>query len=233
MKRMVVVATTLGVLVGFAMTTTLPTAAAADETGPVISLFDGESLEGWKGQLEDPAVPEEEVWSVDEGVLVCQGEPFGYLESEKSFKNFVLTLQWRWAPGKEPGNSGVLLRIDGPPVGFMPKCVEAQLHTGNAGDVWAFRGATVSGPEDRLREVKDHDALGDFTGVGKIEANENPPGEWNTYVIVAYEDTITIFVNGKKVNEVAGCEVSSGPIGLQSEGAEIHFRNISLIPLAN
>lgn len=53
----------------------------------------------------------------------------------------VLSFEWRWAPGSEPGNSGVLLRIAGEPETFMPKCVEAQLKHGSAGDIWAFYGA--------------------------------------------------------------------------------------------
>jgi PII-like signaling protein len=42
-----------------------------------------------------------------------------------------------------------------------------------------------------------------------------------------------VFINGVKVNEAQGAEVVRGPIGFQSEGGEIHFRTIRIIPLSN
>ena len=42
---------------------------------------------------------------------------------------------------------------------------------------------------------------------------------------------LKLVVNGETVNEVTGCDVVAGKIGLQSEGAEIHFRTVELIPL--
>jgi hypothetical protein len=38
-------------------------------------------------------------------------------------------------------------------------------------------------------------------------------------------------VNGVLVNHVSACSVTKGAVALQSEGAEIHFRNIRLAPL--
>jgi hypothetical protein len=170
----------------------------------------------------------EDVWSVEDGVIICKGEPLGYLQTEGSYQDFTLSLEWRWAPGKEAGNSGVLLRIAGEPAGFMPKCVEAQLKSGSAGDVWAFRGASVAGAAERIAEVKGHAELGDFIGIRKIKAAENPPGEWNRYEIKVTGSELSVIVNGDIVNEATGLDILSGPIGLQSEGAEIHFRDISI-----
>lgn len=197
----------------------------------VVRLFDGKSLDGWAHHLVDPDVKMEDVWSVQDRVLVCKGEPLGYLYTKGEYKNFRLMLQWRWAPGKKPGNSGVLLRITGEPIGFMPKCLEAQLKNGSAGDIWAFRGFQLTGPKDRLREVKGNPALGDFPGVAAMKNLEKEPGQWNSYQIVLRGDKMTVRVNGEKVNEATGCGVVAGKIGLQSEGAEIHFRRIRLIPL--
>jgi hypothetical protein len=196
-----------------------------------VALFDGKSLEGWEVHLVDPEVKLEDVWSVQDGVMVCKGEPLGYLATTKEFTNFKLRLQWRWAPGGDPGNSGVLLRAVGEPIGFMPKCVEAQLMNGSAGDIWAFRGANATGAEDRLRKIEDHEALGDFVGVGKIKAAEKEPGKWNNYEITFQDDKLTLTINGELVNEATGCDVVAGKIGLQSEGAEIHFRRVRIQPL--
>ena len=83
----------------------------------------------------------------------------------------------------------------------------------------------------RTREIKGNKALGDFKGIGKIKMAEKPAGEWNKYEIVVKGETMRLKVNGKLVNKATGLEVVSGPIGLQSEGGEIHFRNIKLTKL--
>ncbi|MFZ9936202.1 MAG: 3-keto-disaccharide hydrolase [Luteolibacter sp.] len=204
--------------------------ATAAETQKV-ALFNGRDFTGWKHHLVGENVKMEDVWSVVDGTIVCQGVPFGYLATEASYQDFTLTFEWRWAPGKEPGNSGVLLRIAGDPIGFMPKCVEAQLKHESAGDIWAFRGASIQGDAERIVEIKDHEDLADFTGVKRAKAAEKAPGEWNRYEITLKGGDLTLSINGETVNQASGLDVLSGPIGLQSEGAEIHFRDIAITPL--
>jgi hypothetical protein len=204
----------------------------AADSAKSVALFDGQSLAGWKAVLVDPNVKMEDVWSVKDGVLICKGEPLGYLYTQGKYANFKLTLDWRWAPGKEPGNSGVLLRIAGDAVSFLPKCAEAQLKAGSAGDLWGFYGFPIQGDKERFREIKAHAQLGDFAGVGRIKGAEKDPGQWNTYEITVAGDKLTVVLNGEKVNEASGCEVLAGAIGLQSEGGEIHFRHIQLTGLS-
>ena len=192
------------------------------------TLFNGSDLSGWSHVLVGEGVKMEDVWSVRDGVLVCKGTPLGYLVTKESFQDFKLALEWRWAPGAEPGNSGVLLRIAGKPATFMPKCVEAQLKHENAGDIWGFFGASIEGSPERIQEIKDHKDLGNFKGVKKIKAAEKAPGEWNRYEIKVSGGNLELKVNGEIVNQASGLDVLAGPIGLQSEGAEIHFRNIEL-----
>lgn len=119
--------------------------------------------------------------------------------------------------------------MQGEPNGFMPRCVEAQLKSGSAGDLWAFFGAKVVGA--RPVEVKDHKALGDFHGVKAAKNAEKPVGEWNRYEITVKGDSVLLKINGEIVNQGSGMDVVAGPIGLQSEGAEIHFRNIRITGL--
>ncbi len=214
----------------FLITSCSDDAGTDTANGETIALFNGENLDGWSHVcVED--LPIEDIWSVEDGVIVCVGEPLGYLHTDESYQDFMLTFEWRWAPGGEPGNSGVLMRIASEPETFMPKCVEAQLKHGSAGDIWAFYGASVEGDPERMVEIEDHEALGDFKGVSLIEDAEKPPGEWNRYEITLQGDTLVLKVNGQLVNEAHGLDVLSGPIGLQSEGGEIHFRDIELTPL--
>lgn len=196
----------------------------------MIRLFNGETLERWSHVLVGGGVKKEDVWSVENGVLVCKGQPLGYLFTKESYQDFTLSFEWRWPKGKEPGNSGVLLRIAGEPIGFMPKCVEAQLKSGSAGDIWAFFGAKVVGDTERMVEVKDHKDLGNFNGVKGMKVREKPVGEWNKYEIKVSGVDLELKINGELVNRVSGLDVVSGPIGFQSEGAEIHFQNIEIKP---
>lgn len=197
-------------------------------TGTSTKLFNGTNLDGWSHVLVGDGMKKEDVWSVEDGVLICKGQPFGYLFTEDSYQDFTLNFEWRWPEGKEPGNSGVLLRIAGVPNGFMPKCVEAQLKNGSAGDIWAFFGAKLEGDEDRMAEVKDHKDLKDFIGVKGMKLADKPVGEWNHYEIKLTGGDLELKINGELVNRASGLDVLSGPIGFQSEGAEIHFRNIVL-----
>jgi len=60
---------------------------------------------------------------------------------------------------------------------------------------------------------------------------EKPVGEWNRMECIAKGDTITIILNGVKVNHAQNVKPHRGKIQVQSEGAEIFFRKIELTPL--
>jgi hypothetical protein len=201
-----------------------------------VHLFDGKDLGGWSHVLVDPKVRMEDVWSVRDGVLVCKGEPLGFLQTTAEYTSFKLVVEWRWPEGaaarlgKTP-NSGVLLRVNGEPKP-IPRAYEAQLQSGSAGDLYGFWGMPLEGDPARRREAKGHAMLGDMVGFTRAEAAENPEGAWNVYEIVVDGPSIVVQVNGKKVNEARGAAVLPGRIGLQSEGGEIHFRKVELTPIA-
>jgi hypothetical protein len=207
-----------------------PGHALAGEAGKPIQLFNGKDLSGWSHHLVEPEVGMEDVWSVQDGILVCKGEPLGYLHTTGKYASYELVVEWRWAPGTEPGNSGVLMRINGE-AKAIPRSYEAQLKSGDAGDVYGFWGMGLTGEPSRKRQAIAHELLGDMVGFAKIEGNEDPPGEWNRYEIRFAGPHLVVHVNGKKVNEATDAEVLAGPIGLQSEGGEIHFRKVELTPI--
>ena len=211
-----------------------PTVSAVE--GPrKVSLFNGKDLSGWTFFLVDPDAKMEDVWSVRDGLLVCKGEPLGYLATEDKFTSFQLVVEWRWAPGTKAGagkvpNSGVLLRINGEPRG-VPRTYEAQLRSGDAGDLYGFWGMRLEGDPARARSRKGDAVLGDMSGVSKTEAAENPVGEWNRFEITLDGTKVSAVVNGRKVNEATVGDVLAGSVGLQSEGGEIHFRKVELTSL--
>ncbi len=186
-----------------------------------VALFNGKDLAGWTYHLNDDGKPED-VWSVtDEGVLVCVGEPRGYLRTEADYANYTIRLQWRFNPvTKKAGNSGVLLRKIGPDK-VWPRSIEAQLQSGAAGDFWNIDKYPMQAVAERTngRNTK------------RTATNENPIGEWNQYEITVWHGHCVLRVNGEILNQASACLEIPGKICLQSEGAEIHFRDIRLMPL--
>jgi hypothetical protein len=202
---------------------TICVSARAAETPKEIELFNGKDLKGWTYALSDEKVPMDEVWSVKDGVLVCKGKPAGYLVTKKKdFSDYVLTLEWRW-PGK-PGNNGVLIHCSKPKeLGIWPKSLEVQLGNGDAGDFWVI-GTTIEIEDaDKRRDGRRH--------LNLTDDSEKPLGEWNTIEITARGGDVQVKVNDELVNECKNCSETEGAIALQSEGAEIEYRNIVLRPL--
>jgi putative membrane-bound dehydrogenase-like protein len=189
--------------------------------GEEIALFNGKDLAGWTFHLNDAAARMEDVWSVSDGVLHCQGNPIGYLRTQAEYTSFVLTLEWRFPPGSPPGNSGVLMRKVGPDK-VWPKSIEAQLQHRNAGDIWNI--------DEFPMQTEPSRTDGRHTGKA-LPCNEKPLGEWNRYVITLDRGELTLEVNGEVQNRASWCDEVAGSICLQSEGAPIEFRNVRLRPL--
>lgn len=185
-----------------------------------VSLFNGRDMTGWQAFLPNGGT-KDDVWSVtDDGVMICKGRPIGYIYTDDKYDNFVIKLEWRFDPAKGAGNSGVLVRMVGEHK-VWPKSVEAQLHSGSAGDFWNIGNFAMKTDESRTngRNTK------------KTHRNELPLGQWNEYEIICDGGHIVLNVNGETLNHAWDVEEVAGPILLQSEGAEIHFRNIRLAPI--
>ena len=155
----------------------------------------------------------------------------------------------------EDGNTGA----DGN--GAWMRSIEAQIIEGGVGDFILVAGFDAEGrkllprmsaragtdrdgepvfdPEGEVREFESGrinwfgrdpdwaDRLG-FRGPQDVES---PLGEWTRLEVVANGDRITHIVNGKVVNEGTRASLTEGRILVQSEGAEIYFRRIDLVPI--
>ena len=187
-----------------------------------VKLFDGKDLAAWTFHLNDGGKMAD-AWSVSDGVLICKGNPIGYLRTKAKFTNYVLKLDWRFNPvTKKAGNSGVLLRMQDPDK-VWPKSIEAQLQSGSAGDFWNIEAFTMTTDPARLKG----------RNTKHLRANEQPVGEWNEYEIIVNGGDVILNVNGETLNSASACEEIAGSICLQSEGAEIHFRNVRLAPIGS
>lgn len=158
----------------------------------------------------------EGTWTVERDVIKCSGNPSGYFATTKSYKNFVLRFDFKYArpagledDSKFQGNSGYLIYITGEHK-VWPKSIEVQGLNRDAGKIFAISGyPTVKVKDDAEARKK---AL-------------KPVGEWNSMEIVSKDGALTAILNATKVCESEAGEFKEGPIGFQSEGAEIHFRN--------
>jgi hypothetical protein len=188
-----------------------------------IMLWNGKDFTGWKLFLPDENADVNTVWSIQNDVIHCEGVPMGYMRTEADYADYYLHVEWRW-PG-ETGNSGVLLHASLPDK-VWPKCIECQLWATHAGDTVAMEGTTWKEYARKSKRI-EHNII-----VSKLkECSEKEPGRWNTYEIICKDDWMVVLVNGVLQNVVSGASVTSGQIGLQSEGAPIEFRNIYLEPL--
>jgi hypothetical protein len=207
---------------------------AAQETTPreFVDLFNGKDLSGWVDVNTTP-----ETWSVQDGLLVCSGHPIGVMRSEKQYENFILHIEWRHM--EAGGNSGVFVWSEGtvPEGKQLPKGVEVQMLELD----WVNQHKNKDGSLPPIAYV--HGEL--FGANGAVTIPDNPrgdrsksienrckgKGEWNVYDVVCVDGVIKLAVNGKFVNGISGSSVKKGYLCLESEGAEIHFRNIRILEL--
>lgn len=187
-----------------------------------IELFNGKDLTGWTGITRDKA-SWTNTWNVQNGVIHCTGKPTGYLRSEKSFRDYRLTVEWRFVKiAPKADNTGVLVHIQSPDT-VWPKCVQCQGKHDAQGDLFLMAGA----------ESREHQGQDANTALSKrAPSNEKPVGEWNSCEIVCSGNSVQAYVNGTLMNETTECTISSGAVGIQSEGAELEIRKISVQPLS-
>lgn len=180
------------------------------------SLFNGKDLNGWVCVVDSASdVPASKVYSVVDGNIRIEGQPFGYMRTYKKYGDYQLHVEWRWIG--EGANSGLFQRVqDGDKV--WPTAVECQLKSGLAGDFVMLGGAKIA-------EVE---CVGEFPVKERVGGEcEKPVGEWNEADIICKGGKITVYINGELQNE-ATSEYKNGYIALQSEGGPIEFRNIYL-----
>lgn len=116
-------------------------------------LFNGKDLSGLSTWLkaskrEDP----KKVFRVTDGQLHLTGEGFGYVATEKAYRDYRVTLEYRWGKrtdgGKFVRNSGLLLHATGPDGGAngtWMASIECQLAQGCVGDLIVIRGKDEKG----------------------------------------------------------------------------------------
>lgn len=189
-----------------------------------IDLFNGRDLSGWVNVNCDRST-----WTVDrdgDGPYIrCTGIPTGLLRTERAYENFVLELEYRhMVPG---GNAGLFVWSDTLTARGSPfsRSIEVQVMDGQEGarftsdgDIFPIWGAVMT-PENG----RDGGSRAFPT-----ERRTNPAPMWNHYRVECVDGSVTLAVNGKVVSRGHSAAPRLGVICLESEGSEVHFRNIRI-----
>jgi hypothetical protein len=182
-------------------------AQSAGEEGTPI--FNGKDLTGWK-------IHGTEKWYVnDAGELVCESGPdkeCGYLATEKKYKNFELTLEFKQ---ESDGNSGVFFRssLDGTKIsGWQAEVAPPGNNTGGIYESYG-RGWLIQPSAEAQKALKY--------------------GEWNTMKIRAAGDEVTTWLNGQQMITLKDEKIgqAEGVIALQIHsggGIKVRWRNIRI-----
>ncbi|ULC60849.1 DUF1080 domain-containing protein [Flaviramulus sp. BrNp1-15] len=189
--------------------------------------------------------------------LRLSGEVYGGISTTKEYENYHLQLEFKWgtlkfAPRLDAvRDSGLLYHgtdEQGTEAGFWLRSQEMQVQEGDTGDYWGIAGAQVDirtemrvdtlyqyNPQGELRHFGDGSELG--RNVKKFPDNEKPTGEWNTLDLYTYQTKSAHVVNGKVTMILENSRITidsitkpltKGKIQLQTEGAEVYYRNIKI-----
>jgi hypothetical protein len=193
--------------------------------------------------------------------IFITGQVFGCVATTESFKNFHLRLQFKWGQKKwpprenDPRDSGVLYFSIGKPGEQSQNWMvsqECQIQERDCGDFWKIGptiidiparpggkdGRHVYDPKSNLIRFGMDRPAG--TNCAKFPDNEKPTGEWNTIEVFGYNGNSVHVVNGAVVMRLFNSKIiqngkeeplDAGKIQLQSECAEVYYRNIEIMPL--
>ncbi|HRR34610.1 MAG TPA: DUF1080 domain-containing protein [Kiritimatiellia bacterium] len=182
--------------------------------GEPLTLFDGQSLSGWR--LTNPA--DNNAWSARDGVLVNAPQleegpspkQFGNIRTDREFEDFRLTLEVRLPKG---GNSGIYLRGR-----YEVQVTDAYGRPPSWGGIG-----------------------GVYSRIVPLENAARPAGEWQTFDIILADRHVTVRLNGRLVIDnqpLEGCtggalssdDTLPGPIYFQGDHTAVEYRNILLYP---
>lgn len=200
------------------------------------ALYDGKSLSGWS---KDPGHVDH--WQPRGDVLYYDSKSTAKdknLWTEKSYKNFTMVFDWRWAETSakrlnrlvlDPATGEAKKDAKGKPMTknvieldsgiYLRGNNRSQVNLWNwpcgSGEVYGYRNNRKFSQEIRAALTP------------KVPA-DNPIGAWNRMAITLNGDRLTVVLNGKTVIENAQLPgvPAEGPIALQHHGSALEFSNL-------
>jgi hypothetical protein len=192
--------------------------------------------------------------------LRVSGEVWGGLSTLEEFENYHFRAEFKWGQKKWPPrektvrDNGLLYHAvgkHGAGSGAWLKSFEMQIQEHDCGDFHSVAGvladveAVPKNPSQPNGDLLYRKGAQKVTGVArriwKDPDNEKPSGEWNVVEVLCVGQTSVHVVNGRVTmvltglrHKVDGKEVplTRGRIQIQSESAEIYWRNLEVRPLS-
>lgn len=138
-------------------------------------------------------------WEAVNGLLTACGEPAGYLNSDQSYKNFVLSLEFNTS---QDANSGVYVRSPKETGGYEVQIWRQQPAGYNTGSIVGT-----------AKTARDYAFKAD---------------QWNQLQITADGDHIVVVLNGETTLDTRDAKFPDGHIRLQYQQFPITFRNMKI-----
>ena len=181
---------------------------AGTPPGGFKKIFNGKNLSGW-------TVHGTEKWYVQNSELVCESGPdkqYGYLSTNASYHNFILTLKFKLEAN---GNSGVFIRSG----------IEGTKISG-----WQVE---VAPPDKNTGGIYESYGRGWIVKPGAEEQKYLKAADWNDMRIQVIDDEVTTWLNGKQMVHLKDEKLGAGKgfIALQIHdggGIKVRWKNIRL-----
>ena len=176
-----------------------------------VAIFNGKDLTGW-------TIHGTEKWYVENKTLVCESGPdkqYGYLSTDKNYKNFDLTLEFKQEAN---GNSGVFFRS-------------------------SIEGVKINGWQCEVAPI-DHHTAGIYESYGRgwliqpdsVHEKYLKTGKWNKLRLKVVGDEVTTWLNGHQMINLKDEKIGAGNgfIALQIHdggGIKVRWRNLKITEL--
>lgn len=167
----------------------------------------------------EPFAAGDDTWREEGDVIICSGDPKGYLHSRDTFRNFTLRASYRFVPAADADDE----RRATSNTGFM-------IHIHEPHTIWP-RSLEVQGKWSEMCSIKSNGGVPDLViedDPAAREAARLPVGEWNDVEIISRDGRLEASLNGTLICSSQPGELTEGFIGLQSELFEVHFRNLRI-----
>jgi len=188
-----------------------------------LMLLNGKNLSGWRYLGDEKQL--EKAWGIKAGgILQCSGaDDVAPLVSDQKYKNFMLTLEWRFPPGVTPSKDGmgVAVRMDQ----SSAKQVRYQLQDGMNSHLWVIGQSEP--PEPLLGTVL---TVNNNPLVRGPKVARKPLGTWNILAITCDGEEVTIEQNGEETIHVRGVDSVAGYIGFVPAKTKAEIRKMVLTP---
>lgn len=190
----------------------------ADGFEPV---FDGKSLAGWSGPVEN--------YEVKGGAIVCKPKSGGTIYTDKEYSDFVARVEFRLPPG---GNNGLAIRYPG---------------KGDTAYIGMCELQVLDDSAEKYAKLDPRQAHGSAYGMVAAERGYlRPNGEWNFQEVTVKGSTIKVELNGTVILDTdlstvteflgnkphEGKDRTSGHFGFAGHGDPVEFRNVQIKTLA-